>query len=243
VLLAATLSCEARPGAEGPAPTPEERLADWATLPEGSSVPVSLGFGRVLSDSAVAGLLEAHGLRPYAVFMNAAGMQSAHRRERSRASLEVLAEAREQTVAQLRTSLCAQRGRARAMLAGGDAGSDRMDPYRAVLSRFLIIQRTLPALELGAPLVYGVEAVGELEEVRAVGSDPMVSSYEPGWRGRIGGEDTVVVPQPASIDSAPELDPEVAALTPEEVEARMAQLAEDGMGVCADASRPEVEAR
>jgi hypothetical protein len=113
-----------------------------------------------------------------------------------------------------------------------------------VLSRFLLIQRTLPELQLGAALIYGVEAVGDLDHVRAVGSDPAVVSFEPGWRGRISGADTVVVPQPqVPTADAPAVDPETAALGPEQLRERMAQLAEDGMGSCEDASRPDAEPR
>jgi hypothetical protein len=120
LLVCTAVACERGvPDAQGPAPTPEERLADWATLPEGTSVPVSISFGRTLPDSAVAALLDRHELRPYAIYMAAAGEAGTQRRERSRASLELLAEAREQTIAQLRTSLCAQQGRARSMLAPG----------------------------------------------------------------------------------------------------------------------------
>ena len=236
-LVVAAVACERPPDAEGPPPTPEERLADWATLPEGTPVPVALGFGRTLPDSAVAELLDRHDLRPYVVYLSAAGTRGEHWRDRSRASLEVLAEAREQTFAQLRTSLCAQRGRARAMLSAGDAGADPL--YREVLARFVTLQKTLPEIERGAPLVFGVEAVGGIAGARAVGRDPAVASYEPGWRGEIGGVDTAIVPQPPAPPEEPlPAHAEIAALTPEEVRARMERLAEDGMGMCADASAP-----
>lgn len=233
-------ACERGPGsAEGPAPTAEERLTDWATLPEGTAVPVALGFAEPLADSTVAALLERHGLRPYAVYMTAAGVGTSQRRERSRASLELLAEAREQAIAQLRTTMCAQQGRARAILGGGAERGD-VSLHRTILSRFVRIQRALTDLETGAPLIHGIEAVGVLEQVRGVGSDPAVSSYEPGWRGRIGGADTVVVPQPRGLeDEGAEVDSDIAALTPEQVAEQLAQLAENGMGSCAaDASGP-----
>ncbi len=166
-LLAPVLTCLLAPWAAGCGsdaadraglpPTADERLAVWATLPEGTSVPVALGFGRALSDSVVVALLERHGLRPYAVYLTAADVAGSHRRERSRASIELLGEAREQTIAQLRTSMCAQKGRARALLAETGGGADPIPLYREVLSRFLLIQKTLPELETGAPLVYGVE--------------------------------------------------------------------------------------
>ena len=117
---------------DGPPPTAAERLAGWATLPEDTSVPVALGFSTTVPDPIVMGLLERYGLRPYAVYMEAADLAGSHRRERNRASLEVLAEGREQTIAQLRTSLCAQRGRARAMLAQPGEG-DATQRFREVL--------------------------------------------------------------------------------------------------------------
>ena len=240
VLLSA---CDSPPDAES-APTLEERLADWESLPEGTAVPVSLAFDAPLPDSGVAGLLERHSLRPYAVYATAAGMQTVQSRERSRASLEVLAEAREQAITQLRTSLCAHRGHARSMLAANDAPADSVEAYRAVLAGFLRIQRALPELERGAPLIYGVESVGSVADVRAVASEATVKRYEPGWRGRIGGADTVVVPPPTPGAGGPiALDPEIAALTPEDVRGWMERLADDGFGACEDASRPDVEGR
>ena len=95
---------------------------------------------------------------------------------------------------------------------------------------------------MGAPLVYGLEAVGTLPEVRAAGFDFAVLSFEPGWRGRIGGADTVIVPQPPAPQNSPgRVDPEVATLSPEEMNAWMLQLAEDGMGACEDGTRPDLQ--
>lgn len=237
--LAVTSGCA--PGDEDLPPTADERLADWATLPEGTSVPVALGFGTVVPDSVVAALLERQGLRPYAVHVRAAGAVGVHRRERSRASLEVLAEAREEAVAQLRTSLCAQKGRARSMIADSAGGADPLPAYRELLSRFYLLRKSQPELELGgAPMIYGVEAVGELEAVRAVGSDPVVTTWEPAWRGRVEGVDSVIVPEPPAPSGGPEpVDAESAALSADEVRARMVELAEDAMGSCTDETRPE----
>jgi hypothetical protein len=80
--------------------------------------------------------------------------------------------------------------------------------------------------------------------VRAVGSDPVVASFEPGWRGRTDGADTTLVTEPPPPDTtAPALDSAVAGLAPDEVVARMRQLAEDGMGLCPDAGRTGPEPR
>jgi hypothetical protein len=220
----------------GTTPTADARLEDWATLPEGTSVPVALGFARTLPDSVVAGLLERHSLRPYAVFLKAGDQLGTHARERSRASLEVLAEAREQTVQQMRTSLCAQQGRARSLVEQPETGS--LDDYRQVLSRSALLQETVPKLELGEPMIYGVVAVGTLEDVRAVKSDPELISFEPGWRTKVERVDTIVVPEPAAPTGGPSsgIDPVIAALPQDKVTERIKQLAETGVGSCEEAS-------
>lgn len=52
----------------------------------------------------------------------------------------------------------------------------------------------------------------------------------------------VIVPQPPSPAGGPApLDPVIAALAPDGVSASMAQLAENGMGSCDDATRPDEE--
>src|SRR5690606_30963354 len=120
-------------------------------LPQGTSVPVAIGFGRALPDSAVAALLTRHSVRPYAVYLVAAGEGTSFRRDRSRASLELLGEAREQAVAQLRTSLCAQPGRARALLGGEEPRGPERE--RELLAQLAELQRSIPEIETGAPVV------------------------------------------------------------------------------------------
>ena len=221
-------------GSNGAMPTAEERLLDWEALPEGTPVPVSLGFGRILPDSTIAALLDAHAVRPYAVYLVAAGTSSSLQRERSRASLEVLGEAREQAVAQLRTSLCAQPGRARAMLESGQTDVGRA---REMLAYVNALQRAVPELEAGAPTIYGVNAVGAAADVRGLQSEPAVASWEPGWAARVEDVDTVITPSPpAPADVGPTMDSAVLALSPEAALARLADLAENGLGSCESAT-------
>lgn len=234
--LTASACGEMSRGDDGSPPSVEARLEDWGTLPEGTSVPVSLGFEAPTPDSIVAGLLERHNLRPYAVYMKAADLEVARERERSRASLEVLAEAREQTVQQMRTLLCAQQGRARAILDRTGA-AEPLDDLRPVLSAFLRMRETLPRLELGEPLIYGIAAVGTLPDVQGVRGDGALTSFEPGWRTRLAGADTVVVPVPTAPLAGPAaLDPVVAAMPREQLASRGRELADTGMGSCEDAS-------
>jgi hypothetical protein len=176
-------------------------------------------------------------VRPYAAYVVAAGTRSALVRERSRASLEVLGEAREQAVAQLRTSLCAQPGRIRAMLEL--AGGPDEEGGRQALAYVLAVQKAIPELEAGAPAIYGVEAVGSVEDVRALRSAPEVASWEPASRTSIGGIDTVVVvvPQPPpAAEAEPVVDSSVRALGADEVRERLVALTGDGTGPCEDAT-------
>jgi hypothetical protein len=200
-------------------------------------VPVGIGFGRPLPDSAIAAVLTRHSVRPYAAYVVAAGTRSALVRERSRASLEVLGEAREQAVAQLRTSLCAQPGRIRAMLEL--AGGPDEEGGRQALAYVLAVQKAIPELEAGAPAIYGVEAVGSVEDVRALRSAPEVASWEPASRTSIGRIDTVVVvvPQPPpAAEAEPVVDSSVRALGADEVRERLVALTGDGTGPCEDAT-------
>jgi hypothetical protein len=71
------------------------------------------------------------------------------------------AEAREQAVVRLRISLCAQQGRARAMLAEDATGGDPVPRYRAVLSSFLRIKGALPGLELAELAENGMGSCAE----------------------------------------------------------------------------------
>jgi hypothetical protein len=231
-------ACDRPPPAGGPPPSSDQRLQTWADAPDGTAVPVALGFRSTLPDSTVAALLDRHGLRPYAVYLTAAGLTTSQRRDQSRASLEVIAEAREQTISQLRTSMCAQQGRARGMLSEPPQG-DPSQQYRDVLGRFLEIQKTLPELERGRPMIYGVEAVGALADVKAASTDPDVAIFEPGWRGRTAAGDSIVVPQPpAPPDSAASPPPELRQLQPDEIKTRMSQLADNGLGSCAGETGP-----
>jgi hypothetical protein len=239
-LLAALLPALAACRPEGDAdpgesmPTAEERLAEWEALPEGTSVPVAIGFAGPLPDPVIAELLTRYSLRPYVVYMVAAGMGSSLQRERSRASLEVLGEAREQAVSQMRTALCAQPGRARAM---AEAGGDDVERGRQMLAYVDALQRAVPGLEQGEPAIYAVEAVGAAADVRALDADPQVTSWEPGWRGRIEGVDTVVTPTPpAAPQIGPVVDSAVLALSADEVRARLADLAENELGSCESAT-------
>lgn len=114
---------------------------------------------------------------------------------------------------------------------------DPLPAYREVLERFVSIQRTLPQLELGDPIVYGVEAVGSLADVRAAAADPALATFEPGWRDRGASGDTIVVPQPpAPTDDA--TGPRSGSLSGEEVRKRMAALADNGLGACAGETGP-----
>ena len=137
-------------------------------------------------------------------------------------------------MSQLRTSLCAQPGRTRAMLER-PSGTEGLERERQMLSQMAALQRSVPELEMGAPVIYGVEVVGSIADVRALRDEPAVVSWEPGWRGQIRGTDTVVVPQPPAVtEIEPPVDSAVMALSPDEVRARLVELTTTGVGSCED---------
>jgi hypothetical protein len=97
----------------------------------------------------------------------------------------------------------------------------------------------VPGLEAGAPSIYGVEVVGAVEDVRALGQEPLVASWEPGWidPGAAEATDPVVTETPpAPREVGPVTDSAVLALAPDEVRARLADLAENGLGSCEGAT-------
>lgn len=216
-------------GADEPLPGVDERLDRWARSPAGTAVPVALGFREVSSDSAVVALLQRHGLVPYAVHMVVAGRTGVHGGTRARASLEVLSAAREDAVTRLRIALCGLQGRARELVARPGPG---LRAGRTLLSDVQAIRSALPEVELGAPIVYGVQAVGLLPEVVAARADPAVASYQPG----VPQEDTVLVPAPPFPETLPPIGADLATLPPERVEAAIAELAET-TSPCEDGAR------
>ena len=128
--------------------------------------------------------------------------------------------------------MCAQPGRIRALLERG--GDD--ESARQTLANVLALQRAVRELADGAPAIYGIEAVGSVEDVRALRSEPEVVAWEPGGRERIAGIDTVVVIAPRGPATAigPVQDSTVLTLSPDEVRARLVALTENGMGSCED---------
>ncbi len=60
------------------------------------------------------------------------------------------------------------------------SGTEGLEREHQMLSQMAALQRSVPELEMGAPVIYGVEAVGSIADVRTLRDEPAVVSWEPG---------------------------------------------------------------
>jgi len=197
-LLAVACGADDDRASGGEPPSAEERLLAWEGESPEVPVPVALGFGRPIPDSALVTLLTRHRLRPYALYLVAGGLASEQRVPRSEASVELVTRAREEALGQLRVSLCAQPDRARAMMEDSpalleEAGSARV---AAVLTHVDHLQEDLHGLATGAPIFYGAEVVGSPADARASRDESLLASFEPAVWETVEGERRPVLTAP-----------------------------------------------
>ncbi len=222
-------------GGGGAGNDPAAALEAWARARPGADVFVTVRFPGVTADNAVIAYLQEHALKPYAVFAHPDGTLRVVRSQPSAASLELVGDAREQTATDLTLILCAQQDRAWAMI-DPDTATDA-GPLKAVLSHVRRLEKALPAVTLGRPIVYAVQAIGTVEDVRGALEDARATvavapaPAEPAGRGAEAG----VAPEPAPPDTAAtDLAPEVAAMSRAQVVAAIQDLARRGLQRCQD---------
>lgn len=226
------LSLRRSPAPEAPpAGAAAERIARWTRERPGEPLPASVAFRAPLPDSTVLRLLERNGARPYVAHVWAGDVTTYASVPREEASPATVAEARRRLAELLERSGCGvrrrlgTRGEDEAALGRPPAERDRS--AREMLSRLEGNRAALPRVRAGAPVVWGLGVVGRAEDVARLGADPLVWAFEPAELVREDGAEHVAVTRPPEPEPVGRVvvRPEVAALTREEVAARLERLA------------------
>ena len=224
---------------EREAPSAEESIRVWERENPGEPLPASIGFDALVPDATVLELLERYDVAPYVVYLRAAGASGPYRVDRAEAALGVIRDAREHALRFVRDGLCTKPERFRMLLDEPPRGwpdSIRASHDRSVLTRFELEREALPRIREGAPVIYGVEIVGPPEAVARLGQDPLVRFFAPGMRMHIRGAERVIVGQPMGpeeFNRPPEPLPHLAALSDQQLRARLAEIAELELEECA----------
>jgi hypothetical protein len=168
-------------------PPAAQRIDTWQREQPSKLMPVHLQFGRLIPDAAVIQLLQRHSVTPVAIYMYANGLWATHRVAPAKASTASIAEARRNVGQMMRTGLAhaqahAQRLQADAgsgRIADNPAGLRRLTSFLAVVERERAVRGSTAA---GRPIIYAIDAIGDVAAVRALVSDPMVQVAEPALR-------------------------------------------------------------
>lgn len=188
---------------EGEPPSATERFRRWREATPGEPMPAAVTFARDLSFDEVEGFAREHGLRPFAVHVRLAGSRFAPWRGPGDASLEMVAEARRETLAAALRMVCDRGGTAARLDAGAGGASDRHPGLpQAMLAHLLASRRSLRALQADSPTVFGLEVVGPVTALEALTRDERVSAVEPRTRVRIRGVERLVGPAPVDAGSS-----------------------------------------
>lgn len=231
--LAIAWGCGGEPpaGGEGSAEDAGDALAG---MPPGAAVAATVTFPRPVGDSAAVAFLQERSLHPFAVHLSVEGLTGVHREDRADASLEVVGRARQEAGAVLTNAVCAQQGRAWALLQGeAPPASADLAPLRRLLADLARLDAALEALGREAPAIRAVEVVGTPADLRAARDDSRAEDVVPA-------EDPSSSPPPPSAPApaADSLPPDVAALSRESLLARARELAARGLEDCHDYPRP-----
>lgn len=211
--------------------TPVQRLDAWAAAKPNEPIQVGISFGRLLPDQQVTQLLERHRLRPYAVYMWVGGQTGTRRVAPSAASSAVIDSARSTTVTLQERSIVATKQRAEKYAADNPrdrvVGNEReAGRARGLLRRDELSRQVLAAARGNRPIIWGVEVVGSVADVRQFITNPAVAAYEPA--AIIGNRVVVPRPQlPTDLRGAAQT-PGIDTLNPGAVYDRLKQLPPSG---------------
>jgi hypothetical protein len=234
--------------ATGAEPTPAERIALWRRQSPGEPLPAALTFRQPLSIRQTRELLERHQLRPFAVHLRIAGSSYAPWVPPEEASLSLVERAREQALDLVLHTLCDPGGVEARLDRAPDPGRDSASQValeRAMLTQAERSRRSLAELREGAPVVYGVKAVGAVAAVERLEAEPAVARVEPWMRMPIRGAVRVVGPGPVMGPDEPaaETIPWIEALGAAEVRARLRQGLREPPAECGAWAERQAEIR
>jgi len=165
-------------------PSVESRLSDWSRAKGGDKIPISISFGARLSDAQVEQLANRYGFVPYAVYMWSEGMTGIHRVDPSKASLGVIAEARQQTIDMKQKAQRSNQVRSQHFVETNPQAKVAADRELEKNAKFLLKvaeqnDKILHAAQSGAPLIFGLEALATPEQVRGLAQEKQIASAEP----------------------------------------------------------------
>ena len=165
-------------------PSVEARLSAWTQAKAGEKVPVAVSFSARLPDAQVEQIARRYGLEPYAVHMWSEGMSGVHRVDRSKASLTVIAGARKETVGMKQKAQQSNQARSQHFIQANPQEKVVNDRALEQQAKFLLKaaeqnNKILQAAQSGAPLIYGLEALGTADQIRQLAKDPAVKAAEP----------------------------------------------------------------
>jgi hypothetical protein len=184
------------------APAPDARYADWAAKKPGQPVQAMVRFDGVTADARVRAILTRHNVRPYSIHMFLENRYGAHTTDPSKASLDIIEAARQQSIGMREAQAKSLQARAKAMLAP-DGLADRREIAEALPEIEAQRGRGLNGLRRGIPIVYGARVVGTAEGLRALAGEAGVAAVVPGI---LGAGDRIGVPTP-DAPAAPQRGP------------------------------------
>ena len=159
-------------------PAPDARFEIWNSARPGVPVQAAVTFSSVVADARVGQLLRQSGVKPYAVHMFLADRYGVHRTDPGQASPDLIAKAREASIAMQEAKGKGIVARAKALQAQGENAEQGL--VRALPDAAQTRRNALAGLRGGAPMIYGLEVVGTREHLAALAGAGGVASVEAG---------------------------------------------------------------
>lgn len=184
------------------APAPADRYAAWASQKPGQPVQAMVQFSAVTADARVRAALSRHQVLPYSIHMFLENRYGAHTTDPSKASLDLIEAARQQSIGMRENQAKGLKARAAAMLAPGGL-EGRREIAEALPDIEAQRSRGLAGLRGGVPMIYGARVVGSAEALRALAGEAGVAAVVPGI---LGAEGRIGVPTPTA-PTAPQRGP------------------------------------
>jgi hypothetical protein len=184
------------------APAGDDRYPAWAAQKAGQPVQAMVQFDGVTADARVRAALSRHQVRPYSIHMFLENRYGAHTTDPSKASLDMIEAARQQSIGMRENQAMSLKARAAAMLEPG-ALEGRREIAEALPDIEAQRQRGLGGLKRGIPIIYGARVVGSADALRALAKEAGIAAVTPGI---IGAEGRIGVPTPTA-PAAPQRGP------------------------------------
>ena len=195
---------------------------------QNGSSQANIGFEVAVSDTELLELLQRYDVVPHAVFMWTSGLTGTHRTYEAKNAQAFFQEARAKTIEGFENGLQGnpirlQRFVERYTEEEVVANADLQQQARSLLNIRAKLEAGLAAAESGGPLIYAMEVSGDPAQIELLSKDEMVKAFQPAMEidGKI-----VVPPTPKPpVYEVEYLDPDVQAMSPQELYRQMEALA------------------